>query len=460
MPRRLSKGMEGGSTAALNSSARSLIPIGSATLLPDTAQRIRHLEQMFFDCVGGWGYREIIPPTFEFLDVLSAGLPPETLEKCFKFADWSTGRILVLRPDVTAQIARIVAMGMAGQGNSLRLSYRTTVFRYEQEHAGREREIFQVGAELIGEDSAAQDAEILTLLVESLKNLGLGGFTISLGHVGFFKELLAQSGLSESGRKEAEMAAAGKDMPYLEDILDREHIPQRLARQLLEVPCRLGGSDVLKWGKKLAGNNRRLKSSITRLTQVYGLLEQIGVQDHFLIDLGEFRGFQYYDGMVFDVFTDQLGSELGGGGRYNHLIGRFGRDEPSTGFALDMDRVFAALSALSDEGILVRQQKPVLLVGARRHYGKTFKVAQMLRQYGIPVVQEFLQTAFQPEKFEVMERAMALGVERILVLEDAGMKTKELLVITPSKARSSVREKRVQFSELVSLLGGGADAHV
>ena len=114
MPRRLSKSKETPSFL-LEEAPRSLIPMGMATLLPNAAQRVRQLEHVLFAGFSQWGYREIIPPTFEYFDVLSAGLPAEILEKCYKFADWTTGRVLVLRPDVTAQIARIVAMGMAGQ---------------------------------------------------------------------------------------------------------------------------------------------------------------------------------------------------------------------------------------------------------------------------------------------------------------------------------------------------------
>ena len=341
MPRRLSPGMVGKSSTTVNAE-RSLIPIGTATLLPDAAHRIRLLEQTFFDCIGTWGYREIIPPTFEFLDVLSAGLPADVLEKCFKFADWTTGRILVLRPDVTAQMARIVAMGMAGQGIPLRLSYRTTVFRYEQEHAGREREIFQVGVELIGEDTPASDTEILVLLIESLKALGLKNFTVSLGHVGFYQGLLTRSGLSESGRQSAELAAASKDIPKLEQVLTKERIPPKDARIILETPCRYGREEILAWGKSIAGRDRLLTEPINRLSQVYHFLEQVGLAEHLLLDLGEFRGFQYYDGLVFDVFSANLGCALGGGGRYNHLIGRFGDNLPSTGFALDVDRIVSA----------------------------------------------------------------------------------------------------------------------
>ena len=118
---------------------RSLIPAGMTTILPRTAERVRRLEEIVLGRLGRWGYREIIPPAFEYLDVLSAGLEPELIEKCYKFADPTTGRILLLRPDVTAQIARIVAMGIVDSELPLRLCYRTTVFRHEPEHAGRER---------------------------------------------------------------------------------------------------------------------------------------------------------------------------------------------------------------------------------------------------------------------------------------------------------------------------------
>jgi ATP phosphoribosyltransferase regulatory subunit len=111
-----------------------------ATILPHTARRFRLLEERLLRTLARWGYQEIIPPTFEYLDVLQTGLEPELIEKCFKFADRLTGRILLLRPDVTAQIARIVAMGMIPAEPPLRLCYRTTVFRYEPQHAGREQE--------------------------------------------------------------------------------------------------------------------------------------------------------------------------------------------------------------------------------------------------------------------------------------------------------------------------------
>ncbi len=323
---------------------RSLIPSGMSTILPEAARRFRKIETQLIETLAGRGFEEIILPTFEYLDVLAPGLEPELIEKCYKIPDRTTGRILLLRPDATAQIARTVAMGMMGERMPLKLSYRTTVFRYEPEHAGRDREIFQVGAELIGADDAAADHEIVSCLIECLKKIGLRSFKISLGHVGFFKRLLVQAGLSDAGKKQAEQAAARKDVPKLEEIFSVERIPLRAGRRILETVKLSGAAEVIAEGRALAGRDAALHRSLDRLSQVYHTLCRAGHRKVLFLDLGEFRGFEYYDGIVFDVFAEGVGVELGGGGRYNHLIGRFGRNLPSTGFALIVDRLFQGLS--------------------------------------------------------------------------------------------------------------------
>jgi len=429
--------------------ARSLIPIGTAALLPQTAQYVRQLEGQLLTHLAQWGYQEIIPPTFEYLDVLSAGLPADILEKSYKFADWTTGRILVLRPDVTAQVARIVAMGMGGVGLPLRFSYRTTVFRYEPDHAGRDREIFQLGVELIGVDTPKMDAEILTLLVESLKEIGLPEFKISVGHVGFYKALLAQSGLSEVGRKQAELAAARKDLPRLEEILRQERLSPKRARILLEMPSQFGGEDVLEWGRKVAGRHSALTQPLNRLTQVYHLLDLTGVKEHVSLDLGEFRGFDYYDGLVFDVFTETLGCELGGGGRYNHLIGRFGRDLPSTGFALDMNHVFSALQP-SMRGVS-SCMSPLLLVAPDNQFGYAFQLAQYLRKESFQVIHETMSVSRSSLACLAGDRAQALALPLVVILGAPAVASDSVLVVRIRK--SSYRQQvKVKRSDLPSFL--------
>jgi ATP phosphoribosyltransferase regulatory subunit len=408
---------------------RSLVPIGMATILPHTAQRIRHLEDVLLTTLGRWGYQEIIPPTFEYLDVLSEGLEPNLIEKSYKFADRTTGRILLLRPDVTAQIARIVAMGIFGSSLPLRLSYRTTVFRHEPEHAGREREIFQVGAELIGQDDVTMDAEIIALMIECLKQLGLVDFKVSLGHVGFFKALLVRSGMSREGQKRAERAAARKDLPHLEEILMEEQVSKQPAAAILEAPELCGREEVLKRGRVLARGDARLREALDRLSRLYQVLSASGLREHLLLDLGEFRGFDYYDGVVFDVFAGSLGCELGGGGRYNHLIGRFGRDLPSTGFALDVDRLFRALepsvNGRSGEGSAMRAD--FLVCGPLSVADRVLQVAQLLRQAGHRVIQAMLPGASIQHAIQQARRASAAAV---VMLGTSSLSSDQALVLT------------------------------
>ena len=426
---------------------RSLIPAGMATILPHAAQRVRQLETALLGTLARWGYQEIIPPTFEYLDVLSPGLEPDVIEQCYKFADRTTGRVLLLRPDVTAQIARIVAMGMAGTAPLHRLCYRTTVFRHAPEHAGREREIFQVGAELIGVDGVSADAEIIALMSECLAQIGLASFTISLGHVGFFKTLLAESGLSLEGQKRAEQAAARKDLPRLEEICAEERIPRGKARAILETPGLYGGEEILARGRALAGRDRALRATLDRLARVYRLLKDSGLQERLLIDLGEFRGFDYYDGVVFDVFARGLGCELGGGGRYNHLVGRFGRDLPSTGFAFDMDRLFQAMEAGGNGA--ARPAVDFFLSAPVRAGDRLFRAAQALRAAGYCVVQGVLPdtgaAAFRATEQE--GRALRASVVALIGLPTAG--ADDALVVAGSSVNG---RKTVKIKDLTALL--------
>lgn len=440
----------------------SLVPVGMATILPEAARHVRHLETELLSYFDRFGYDEIILPTFEYLDVLAPGLEPTLLENSYKIVDRTSGRILLLRPDVTAQIARTVAMGMVGARFPLRLSYRATVFRYEPEHAGRDREIFQVGAELIGADDPSADSEIIMLLIECLRQIGLRSFKISLGHVGFFKGLLIRAGLSPEGRKRAEHAAARKDIPRLREILLKERVAKRPAHGILEALELCGQADVLSKGRALAKDERPLVKALERLTTVYQQLCATGFQEDVLLDLGEFRGFDYYDGLVFDVFADGIGVELGGGGRYDHLIGRFGRNLPSTGFALSVDRLFRGLN-FSDTTKPVRLG--VLVVAPFALSTRLISVAQQLRQAGIRTVQQ----AVEPSGRDLIGTAVKAGVEAdidtVIVVGTDGPKSDEVVVLhlgdrrrdAGSPVRAHIRKRIVSIEGLIASLRVGLE---
>lgn len=435
----------------------SLVPVGMATILPEAARLVRRLEAELLACFNRFGYDEIILPTFEYLDVLAPGLEPTLIENSYKIVDRTTGRVLLLRPDVTAQIARTVAMGMVGAHFPLRLSYRATVFRYEPEHAGRDREIFQIGAELIGADDPSADSEIIILLIECLRQVGLRSFKISLGHVGFFKGLLIRAGLSPEGQKRAEQAAARKDVPKLGEILSHERVTKQATRRILDALELCGQTEVLSQGRALAKGDKLLLQALDRLAAVYRLLCAAGFQETILLDLGEFRGFDYYDGIVFDVFTDGVGVELGGGGRYNHLIGRFGRDLPSTGFALSVDRLFRGLDL---SGKTTSGKVEVLVVAPLGSSTRLMSVAQQLRRAGIRAVQR----AVEPSGPALIGAAIKAGLEaRIDTIVVIGMdhsKPEHVVVlqqgdrgrVARSTGRASVRKGTVSIEGLIASL--------
>jgi ATP phosphoribosyltransferase regulatory subunit len=435
----------------------ALVPVGMATILPEAARQVRHLEAELLAYFNRFGYDEIILPTFEYLDVLAPGLEPTLVENSYKIIDRTTGRILLLRPDVTAQIARTVAMGMVGARFPLRLSYRATVFRYEPEHAGRDREIFQVGAELIGADDPAADSEIIMLLIECLRQVGLRSFKISLGHVGFFKGLLIQAGLSPEGQKRAEQAAARKDLPRLGEVLSQERVTKRSAHRILDALELCGQTEVLSKGRALAKGEGPLVQALDRLANVYQLLCATGFQEAVLLDLGEFRGFDYYDGIVFDVFTDGIGVELGGGGRYDHLIGRFGRNLPSTGFALSVDRLFRGLN-LSER---TKSMGPeVLVVAPLELLTRLVSVGQQLRQAGIRTVQravaslrrDLIDTAAKAGREAAIDTIIVVGAdspqsEQVVVLHQGDRRA-----IAGSTARVHVRKRTLSIADLIASL--------
>src|SRR5437016_12890895 len=350
----------------MNISPRSQMPKGVPTFLPGAAAEKRALEATLFALFAERGYREVIPPTFEYLDVLAPGLDAELIEKSYKVVDRATGRILVVRPDVTAQIARMVAMGMVNQPLPLRLCYSVNVFRDEPEHAGRDREIFQIGLELIGPKGTAADVEPIMVAAECLRRLGVTAFTIALGQGAFFNALLRRTGVGESVQRSLREAAARKDVPRMEALLRQAGVRGRAASALLAVPGLYGGAEIPEEATRLAPPTEDCRRPLARLREVWDRMATAGLGGALLLDMGEIRRMEYYTGLVFDIYVDGVGAEIGGGGRYDHLIGRFGREVPSTGFAFVLDRLLQLRAAQGSRTRATGVQGGAAAVRARR----------------------------------------------------------------------------------------------
>ena len=328
----------------MESVARSKTPPGMTAMLPPDAAKKRKTEDIILSVFQKWGFQEVVPPAFEYLDVFSGGLGDDLIEKGYKVLDRWNGRDLILRPDVTPQIARMVAMGMFADVRPLRLCYSAPVYRYDSDHAGRNREIFQIGAELIGLESAAADAEMIAVAIACLRELGLTKFTLTIEQGEFFNTLLSKASISDTVKWQLRWAAAKKNLTRLEEILSEAEVPQSLTDIVLAVPNLFGHEHVIDKAASIAGHWDDSLAALDRIREVCGLLAKAGHGEHILVDLGEIRAFDYYTGLVFNIFIEGSGWELGGGGRYDHLVGCFGSECPSTGFAFDLGRLFRLLA--------------------------------------------------------------------------------------------------------------------
>ncbi|MBI1824369.1 MAG: ATP phosphoribosyltransferase regulatory subunit [Nitrospirae bacterium] len=335
--------LSGGQASMKNSLDRSLsmIPQGVATLLPEATVVRRKIEKKGMNVLKKHGFQEVITPLFEYLDILSQGMGDELIEKGYKFIDRSNGRFMLLRPDVTPQIARMVSMHFQDAVKPLKLCYFANIFRHEEAHAGREREIFQIGGEIIGGEEASDDADLLIVVMEILKSLKLHQFKIVLGHAGFVRSILNRC--PPEIQKEIQSAIARKEISNLESLIKRKKVPAGIANQLMQISRLFGQQEVFAAARKVARDKDSLRS-LEHLEKIYGILRRKKMSGNVLIDLAEVRDFEYYTGMVFEIFLEGEGSELGGGGRYDDLIGRFGYDCPSRGFALDVEKLQTAMN--------------------------------------------------------------------------------------------------------------------
>jgi ATP phosphoribosyltransferase regulatory subunit len=224
-------------------SADRPLPEGVRDLLFTDAAAWRSMEAALRRTWSAWGYQEIILPTFEYADTLATNVGAELDAEMYRFFD-RHGRTLALRPDLTLPTARVVATRLYDQPMPLRIAYAGSVFRYEPPRAGRQHEFTQAGVELIGAGGAAADAESIALAVEALRAVGLPGFKVTVGHIGYFRSLMQALGLpgdaAERVRDAIDRKAEAELLAILREIA---HVPPIASKALLALPRLTGGAD-------------------------------------------------------------------------------------------------------------------------------------------------------------------------------------------------------------------------
>ncbi len=403
---------------------RAALPCGVRDLFLEDAAKLSMLMATWRKLFESWAYTEVVPPTYEHYDVLMVGGSADFEEKAFRVLD-REGNILALRLDITAQVARIVGTKLYDMPLPMRFYYLTNVFRYEEPRAGRQREFYQAGLELIGAPGPEADAEVLAIAVEALRKAGLRSFQINLGQMAFFRAIVSELDISPFQMDELKASIGRKDEINLREALERWRISPRIARALNELPHLCGGQEVLERAAELAPNDGA-RRAIENLRRIHSLLSAQGLAEHVVIDLGEVRGMSYYTGIAFEGFSPGLGFPICSGGRYDELIGLYGRSLPAVGFALEAERV---LLALEGQGGWKVDLAPDLLVAAEAASagGETI---HRLRLHGFKVETDVMAR----DEAALLEYAQTRGIPRVIA---AGDEEGALLVTAEGRRRLS-----------------------
>lgn len=314
------------------------VPYGTKDILPGEMKARRKVESAIIDVFDKWGYDEVKTPEFEYADTFgSAGT-----EVDFRLFD-RQNNLLVLRNDMTAPIARLTATRLRDGEKVKRLCYVANLYRYEEIQAGRQCQFEQAGVELMGASGAAADAEVIVLAAEALKAAGLEKFAIIVGNVDFINGLAAEAGFSAAQTKELKACLRRHDAVAMQEMANTmEGIRPEIKALFADFLFLQGGKELLE---RLQGivTNAQCQVALNDLLKIYELLEAYGIADYVSLDLGLYRSFNYYTGMLFEIYLPELGYPIAGGGRYDKMLEDFGLHAPATGFALGVDRVMLAL---------------------------------------------------------------------------------------------------------------------
>ena len=311
-----------------------------------------------------YGYHDVQTPMFEYFDVFRKEIGTTPSKDLYKFFD-KDGNTLALRPDITPSIARVAATLFQEEELPIRLCYTGNTFVNQSKYQGRLSENTQMGAEFIGDDSIEADAEMLALVIESMLTIGLKEFQLNVGNVEFFQSLIEDTQLDEDAQDRVLELINNRNYYGVEEYLDSIQVKRSSREAIVALNELVGGIEILEKAKNLAPNSKGVMA-IKRLEQIYRILRQYGVEKFVTFDLSMTGTYGYYTGIVFRGYTYGIGDAVVRGGRYDHLIEKFGKKSPSIGFAIVIDELMNALTRQKARIVYTRKNYIVLYDDGRQ----------------------------------------------------------------------------------------------
>ena len=399
---------------------------GMRDLIGDEAKTFTNIIKNARETASLYGYKEVITPLVEPLELLSAKSGDEIRQRMFIFKDLG-GRNVALRPEFTASIARLATTYLKNEPKPLRLFSVGTVYRYDEPQRGRYREFWQSNFELMGSAKAEADVEIVLLTNSLMKSFGLQGFAFKIGHIGVIRSILCQDGVDEKTQNSILQRMDKKEFDAALKLVKPEK-----CRAMLGGLLEIRGNDWLdsiEQIEKYVVDYPKAKVAVENLSKVLKLVAE-STSASITVDPAFARGLEYYTGIIFEVYIPGLDIALGGGGRYDRLIESFGGESTSAvGCAHGIDRVAIALQIQRASLVAKKERRVVVIPITEALKARALKIAQQLRSAKVTV------------EFEVMGRKMTKA------MEDADKRKVDFAVIVGER---EIKEGSVMVKDLAN----------
>lgn len=353
-------------------------PEGVRDIYGDEFEKKITIEDCIRNSIRTYGYRDIQTPTFEFFDIFSSEIGTTPSKELYKFFD-KEGNTLVLRPDFTPSMARCAAKYFEDDQVNIKFSYKGNTFINTDNLQGKLKEVTQMGAEFIGDDSVFADAEMLSMIIRTLQKTGLNEFQVTIGEVEYFKGLCEEAGIDYETESKLRELISEKNIFGAEELLENCKVKKENKKLLLDVIECCGSIENLTEAKKSVHNALSLKA-ILRLEKLYELLKTYKVEKYISFDLGMLNKYHYYTGITFRVYAYGIGDAVARGGRYDSLLSKFGKDMPAVGFMVNVDDLMSALSRQQNN--VNKQPKIEVIEYNEKNYKEKIEEADEKRKTG------------------------------------------------------------------------------